>query len=180
MNAKLLENNFLYLPSFISPDEASNLAKEFFDMEKTGQCLYDPMCPNSSVLYNFLPFVRLLVKKNEEIGSILGEEVLPTYVFGRIYKHGAELLRHFDRDACEISLTLNLQQDASWPIWIRKPSGEPVSLNLMPGDAMMYFGITAEHWRDVFQGQSHTQIFLHYVRSYGDCSYAVFDRERRD
>jgi uncharacterized protein YceK len=46
---------------------------------------------------------------------------LPTYTYARVYTPGAILSRHTDRDACEISITLNLNQDTKWPIWIKKP-----------------------------------------------------------
>jgi Rps23 Pro-64 3,4-dihydroxylase Tpa1-like proline 4-hydroxylase len=93
-----------------------------------------------------------------------------------VYKNGSELLRHTDRDACEISLTLHLHGDSTWPIWIETPNGEQRSVDLNPGDAMIYLGRTAPHWRDRYEGEYYTQVFLHYVRSRGDCAYAYFDK----
>jgi Rps23 Pro-64 3,4-dihydroxylase Tpa1-like proline 4-hydroxylase len=41
---------------------------------------------------------------------------------------------------------------------------------------MIYLGKIAPHWRDSYGGEYYTQVFLHYVRSRGDCSYAYFDK----
>jgi len=105
---------------------------------------------------------------------------LPTYSYARIYKNGSVLTRHTDRDACEISLTLHLHGDQSWPIWIETPSGEEVKVDLKPGEAMLYLGKKAPHWRDEYGGEYYTQVFLHYVRSRGDCGYAYFDKQTED
>ena len=180
MNQQLVDNNYLYVSGFISAQEADSLAQEFFIAQQDGKLQLDPQCPSSPAICNLLPCVKLLVKKVPFVSELLGEDVLPTYTYGRIYPKGETLERHRDRDACEISLTLNLQQSGdSWPIWIQKPNGEEVSVNLNSGDAMMYLGCDADHWREEFKGQSCVQVFLHYVKANGSRSYAYFDRERR-
>lgn len=180
MNQQLVDNNYLYVSGFISAQEADSLAQEFFVAQQDGKLQLDSQCPSSPAIYNFLPCIKLLVKKVPFVSELLGEDVLPTYTYGRIYTSGETLERHRDRDACEISLTLNLQQSGElWPIWIQKPNGEEVSVNLNSGDAMMYLGCDADHWREEFKGQSCVQVFLHYVRANENRSYAFFDRERR-
>ena len=167
------------MPNFLTAQEADGLAQEFFVAQRDGKLNLDPQCPLSPSAYNLLGCVKLLVKKVPQVSDLCEEDVLPTYAYGRIYQHGETLHRHRDRDACEISLTVNLQKDeVDWPIWIQKPNGEEVSLNLNPGDAMMYLGCVADHWREPYQGQLQTQIFLHYVRANGPCSYAYFDKKR--
>jgi alkylated DNA repair dioxygenase AlkB len=102
--------------------------------------------------------------------------VLPTYTYAKIYAHGEVLKRHRDRPACEISITLNLKKNNEWPIWFQKPNGEEISLELNQGDAVMYLGEIADHWRNAYQGQEHAQLFLHYVRAEGSKYWAVFDQ----
>jgi hypothetical protein len=180
MNQQLVNNNYLHVPGFITAQEADNLAQEFFIAQRDGKLALDPQCPSSPAAYNLFPCVCLLVKKTSQVSKLCDEDVLPTYTYGRIYTPGEVLGRHRDRDACEVSLTLNLSQAGkSWPIWIQKPNGEEVSLTLNPGDAMMYFGCIADHWREKFEGESHVQLFLHYVLANGPRAYAFFDRERR-
>jgi len=176
MNNKLIENNYIVLPDFISKERSSDLSFEFLKHCKENNLEGDAQAPDSYSLYNYLPFLELLCEKTPEISSAIGEVVLPTYTYARVYKNGSELLRHTDRDACEISLTLHLHGDSTWPIWIETPNGEQRSVDLNPGDAMIYLGRIAPHWRDRYEGEYYTQVFLHYVRSRGDCAYAYFDK----
>ena len=179
MRQELEQNSYLHVPGFINPKEAEQLSNEFTVLKNIGICnLNDSQAPGSPSFYNFMPFVKLLVKKVPHISELVEEDVLPTYTYARIYSPNAVLSRHTDRGACEISVTLNLSQDAKWPIWIKKPSGEEVSLDLQPGDGMLYLGCTAEHWRDRFEGQEYSQMFLHYVRANGSKAGCFFDKVR--
>lgn len=180
MNSILEQNNYLYVPNFLNAQEADELAQAFFIAQRDGHLSLDSQCPSSPSIYNLMPCVKTLVKKVPQVSELCGEDVLPTYVYGRIYSKGEVLARHRDRDACEISLTVNLQKDEiDWPIWIQKPNGEEVSLILNVGDAMMYLGCIADHWREVYQGSIQTQVFFHYVRADGPKAYAFFDKEHR-
>jgi hypothetical protein len=178
MNQQLIDNNYLHIPNFISKEEANNLANELIEYSKLpgNLMINDPQAPNSLAMYNYLSFVKLLVKKIPNVSEILQEDVLPTYTYTRIYTHGEVLTRHRDRSACEISITLNLKKDTDWPIWFQKPNGEEISLELNQGDAVMYLGEIADHWRDAYQGQEHVQLFLHYVNAEGSKYWAVFDQ----
>lgn len=178
MNQKLLDNNYILIPNFISTYRAFQLGTEFRDYCEAQKLKGDEQAPNSHSKYNYLPFLELLCEKTQEISSIIEETVLPTYSYARVYLNGSILERHKDRDACEVSLTVHLDSDASWPIYIQTPSGEERSVILNPGDAMLYLGKVADHWRDQYSGKFYTQTFLHYVRSRGDCSYAYFDKTK--
>jgi hypothetical protein len=108
---------------------------------------------------------------------ITGLDLVPTYSYARIYKHGDILKRHKDRPSCEISTTLNLGGDP-WPIYIdgtgadnvideqrniikpNAPEGTKVLLEV--GDMLVYSGCELEHWREPFKGQVCGQVFLHY------------------
>ena len=180
MNQLLEQNNYLHVPNFLTPKEADELAQAFFIEQRNGTLRLDYQCPSSPAIYNLMPCVKMLVKKVSQVSDLCGHDVLPTYTYGRIYQKNEVLPRHRDRDACEISLTVNLQKDKTdWPIWIQKPNGEEVSLNLNPGDAMMYLGCVADHWREAYQGDMQTQAFFHYVIADGPRAYAYFDKERR-
>jgi len=180
VNAQLEQNNFLIVPNFISKEQAQLLQKEFKEFEQTGKYEIDKQAPNSPAVYNFKPFLELLCQKTLAVGELIEEPVLPTYTYARIYKNGEILARHRDRPACEISLTLHLDGDAEWSIGIQKPNGNEVELNLNPGDAMLYLGCVADHWRDKpFSGQNYSQVFLHYVRSRGPNDWACFDIQKR-
>jgi hypothetical protein len=176
MRLEIIQNNYLHVPGFIAPDIAVALSKEFKEHCIKFNLEGDPQAPNSHSMYDFMPFVRLLVEKIPEVSELLGEKVLPTYTYARVYKEGSELLRHRDRPACEISLTLNLSKDTDWPIYFQRPDGSETSIELEPGGAVMYLGCQADHWRNKFEGQECVQLFMHYVRSYGSKSWAYFDK----
>ena len=179
MQLQIIQNNYLHVPGFIKPDLAFVLSKDFKDHCAKFNLQGDPQAPNSHALYDFMPFLRLLVEKVPEVSELLGEKVLPTYTYARVYKEGSELLRHRDRPACEISLTLNLSKDKDWSIYFQRPDGSETSTELEPGDAVMYLGCQADHWRNKFEGQECVQLFMHYVRSYGSKSWAYFDKQQQ-
>lgn len=178
MNEIIKENNYLYIPNFISPERATELANKFIKCCKENNLEGDNQIPESHSVYNYIDFLELLCEKTPEVSKFLGETVLPTYTYARVYKNGATLDRHRDREACEISLTLHLSGDSEWPIFIQKPNGEEVQLDLSSGDAMMYRGDIADHWREKFEGREYVQVFMHYVRSRGENNWAFFDRDR--
>lgn len=176
MNNQLIENNYIIIPSFISSDKAIKLGNEFKNYCENLNLQGDTQVPQSYSAYNYISFLEILCSKTQEISSILGEPVLPTYAYSRIYFKDSVLKRHIDRPACEISLTVNLNGDKEWPIFIKTPNGEEKSVILNPGDAMMYLGITAQHWREHYEGEYYTQVFLHYVRSRGEYAEKYFDK----
>jgi hypothetical protein len=178
MNRQLIDNNYIHIPNFILPKEADYLANQLLDYSKMPNNIMekDSQVPNSLSIYNYLPFVKLLIQKIPEISKILEEDVLPTYTYSRIYTNKGILARHRDRPACEISLTLNLKKDKDWAIWFQRPDNTEVSLELNPGDAVMYLGELADHWRNEYEGNEHVQLFMHYVKTNGSKSWAVFDQ----
>jgi hypothetical protein len=176
MRLKIIQNNYLVVPGFIPATLACSLAEEFTEHCTKFNLQGDEPVPKSRAMCDFMPFVRLLVEKVPEVSELLGEKVLPTYSFARAYKEGADLIRHRDRPACEISLTLNLSKDKDWPIYFQKSDGSETSVELAAGDAVMYLGCQADHWRNKFTGQEYSQLFMHYVRAYGSKSWAYFDK----
>lgn len=178
MNLNLEKNNYIIIPNFISKERALEIGREFKIHCENVSPGGDVDVPTSECVYNFLPILELMCEKTHQISSILEEPVLPTYCYSRLYKNRNILHKHTDRDACEISLTLHLYGDKPWKIWIENPEGDPKSVSLEPGDAMMYLGITAPHWRDEYDGEYYCQSFIHYVRSRGDKLYTYFDKCR--
>jgi len=178
MKNYISQDNYLILKNFISLKRANEFAVNFQKHLNLTMSTGDNQVPKSQAFYNYLPALELLCEKTPEISEAIGEPVLPTYTYGRVYKNKATLLPHIDRGACEISVTLHLDSDANWPIFIETPQGKKVPVNLEKGDAMLYLGCTAKHWREEFDGNSYSQFFLHYVRSRGSNANLYFDRAR--
>lgn len=176
MNSELLKNNFLIIKNFIDPERAVNLYKEFKLCDEFYKFNGDPQAPNSASLYNYLPALELLCEKTKQVSDLIEETVLPTYTYARIYKENSVLTKHTDRGACEISLTVHLYGDKPWPIWVNSPEGDARCVILNYGDALIYLGCVAPHWRDEYVGKEYAQFFLHYVRSRGTFSKLYFDK----
>lgn len=175
MNKELVENNYIVIKNFIEAERAAALYKEFKQHCDNNDLSGDHQVEKSQVEHNYIRFLELLAEKTPEVSKKVERTVLPTYAYARIYGNGATLRRHTDRDACEISLTIHLDGDAKWSIFIEKPDGQPTEVNLEPGDALLYFGCEAPHWREEFTGSYYGQVFLHYVDSTGDKSHSFFD-----
>jgi len=111
-----------------------------------------------------------------------GMDLVPTYSYTRLYEKGNKLKRHKDRPSCEVSTTLHLGGD-EWPIFldpsgadfvidelkeIHKP-GAPkgIRVDLKVGDMLIYSGCELEHWREPFEGNICSQVFLHYNHANG-------------
>ena len=139
----------------------------------------DPQVPNSYSHYADLVMETLLLKVQEKMEKETNLKLVPTYSYARVYSKGNELVRHKDRPSCEISTTMNLGGDL-WPIYV-DPTGEDnvtyiteckvnikdganpgIKVELNPGDMLIYKGFELEHWREPFEGDICTQVFLHY------------------
>jgi hypothetical protein len=120
-----------------------------------------------TLMQMLLPFVEIQT----------GHKLFPTYSFGRIYAKGASLVRHTDRPSCEVSVSATIAQSgkASWPLNLVSLGGKMVAADLMPGDLLLYKGIELTHWREVFEGDTQLQLFLHYVRQDGPYAKYKFD-----
>ena len=137
----------------------------------------DQQIPNTYSCYGDFAMETLMMKVMPIMKKETGLDLVPTYSYARIYKHGDILKRHKDRPSCEISTTLNLGGDP-WPIFIdptgsdnvideyknihkpNAPKGERVDLEI--GDMLVYSGCELEHWREPFEGENCGQVFLHY------------------
>ena len=181
MRQELEQNNFLLVPNFISQERAQTLSKWLLTERDAGRLIDDPRHVYGlfgKTYQDAIPFLELLCEKRNEVSNLVEESVLPTYSYCLIYGSESQLIRHRDRPACEISLTVHLGGDTKWPIYIKKPSGKEVPFELNPGDAIVYLGCVAEHWREKFTGQYYSQVFLHYVRSNGPNAWAYFDKKQ--
>jgi len=137
----------------------------------------DEQVPDTPCRYADPLVESLLLKLQPRIEAECGLSLHPTYSYFRVYKHGDHLPRHSDRPSCEISVTLNLGQQAAapWAIWVQ-PGIEAIAVDLAPGDGMLYRGTEVPHWRDSFAGECIAQVFLHYVDQDGPCMEWKFDK----
>ena len=65
--------------------------------------------------------------------------------------------------------TFNLQDkkpDYNWPMFV-KNDNEEASVNLNPGDILIYKGCQLEHWREPYEGINQAQAFFHFNERQG-------------
>ena len=142
----------------------------------------DKQIPGAYSKYGDWVMDTLLMYMIPIMKAMTGLELIPTYTYTRLYEKGNILKRHKDRPSCEISTTLHLGGD-EWPIFldpsgadfvideyknIHKP-GAPkgIQVDLKIGDMLIYSGCELEHWREPFQGNVCSQVFLHYNHANG-------------
>ena len=144
----------------------------------------DPQVPGAYskyadwVMETLLQYMRPIMKKKT------GMDLIPTYSYTRVYEKGNILHRHKDRPSCEISTTLHLGGE-EWPIYldptgannilsgfetttvVKPGAAKGVRVDLKVGDMLIYSGCELEHWREPFQGNVCSQVFLHYNHAKG-------------
>jgi hypothetical protein len=141
----------------------------------------DPQVPNAfAVAHGEMACETLLETMWPVFEQVIGEELIPTYSYTRLYVNGNELEKHTDRPSCEVSATIQLGRSHhySWPIYMgdrRYDMGE--------GDGVLYSGCDVEHWRNKCDGPPgyySGQVFLHYVRANGPYAEHAGDKRWND
>ena len=143
---------------------------------------HDPQIPGCYSKYADWVMETLLMYVIPIMKAKTGLELIPTYSYTRLYEKGNILKRHKDRPSCEISTTLHLGGE-EWPIFLDPSGGDfviderkniikpgapkGVQVDLKIGDMLIYSGCELEHWREPFQGNVCSQVFLHYNHANG-------------
>lgn len=131
-----------------------------------------------------------------KLEKIIGRKLYNTYYYDRFYFAGQELVKHADRDACEISVSVHISTNIEecWPFKIKTVGGKERSLCLEPGDGLLYKGCERPHWRDPLPSRHkggilgrwkrrnddtyYHQIFFHYVLADGQRAHCANDTAR--
>lgn len=138
------------------------------------------------------PFARVFHKQLTKLMSyIVGEEVIPSYVYAGSYVDNADLKPHCDREQCEFSISFQVdyqpeqpEHRSPWGLFVRQPdwtndvleyhseefpaASEAEDRNpgvyLRSGDGLIYKGRELIHYRYPLQtGHQSTSLFFHYV-----------------
>jgi len=151
---KKINRNFYKLKN--NPELYSNIYDMTFGDKRSGF--------NSLNFYGDEFCETILEALHPKMEEFTGLELLPEYGFLRLYQKDDVLPYHNDRPSCEISTTLCVGYNGknNWPIWLENKKMEKISVNLEPGDMLVYKGCDLYHWRDKYDGENHLQAFLHY------------------
>ena len=178
------QNRYVYLSNVLSKDDCEKLTEYMFSMYDAGKLERDPQCPLSDSIYGSEIFDGILEKICGPLSAQLGVELLPAYTYARIYRPGEELVKHKDRESCEISGTMTLGFDPGsgiWPIFFGRDdddlAGTPFEIGV--GDLVMYHGNELNHWRPKYKGNWQVQVFFHYVDANGPHRDHAYDGRKK-
>ena len=151
--------------------------------------------PTSFSRYKYPSYHQVHKLIGKAIENILQIDLFPTYYYERCYWKNSVLVRHTDRPACEISISIQVSSNTKpWPIFFKKPNGEESSVTMNDGDGVIYKGIEIEHWRNRLDSKYnrfqryikklrkidddtyHHQVFFHYVKAQGNYVHHAYDR----
>lgn len=134
--------------------------------------------PTSQYFYYADPLIEVILQDTKEsIEKVIDKKLIPTYSYARVYQPGECLRPHTDRDACEVSVTISVASKGPIsPIYTHYEKNPVEAHVLNPGDAVIYKGCEALHWRDVLEkDQLVVQFMLHYVDENGSFAHLAKD-----
>lgn len=106
------------------------------------------------------------------VSRAIPEPIRPTYSYLGLYRPGAVLERHTDREECEYTLSLTIDarpsaaRDDAWPLCLELPDGRMVRSLLAPGDGLLFKGRDLPHYREALpQGRTSWSVFFHFIPS---------------
>jgi hypothetical protein len=143
--------------------------------------------------YHYAPLATLHWGMTPAVTELVGEPLLPTYAYFRLYREGDICKVHCDRHSCEhsLSLTLAYSDDRPWalevsPVRVDTPyqraddrfsaDEQPSGVAMEPGDAVLYQGVHHHHGRTTPNpNRWSAHAFLHWVARDGPYAEHAFD-----
>jgi hypothetical protein len=103
--------------------------------------------------------------------AVAGEPIKCSYPYFGAYRHGADLEKHTDREQCEWTASLLIDElprpegISDWSLFLELPTGVCTPMLMGIGDGSIYLGRKLPHYRDAFTGQLMICHFYHYVKA---------------
>ena len=107
------EQGFQLIKGYVTPYFAVYLRNYFTLRVQNDRLGGDAQAPNSHCVYGDPAFDMAMAMSTEDIGKIVGKNLIPQYTYARIYKNGSDLKIHSDRPECQYSVTLCLGGELS-------------------------------------------------------------------
>jgi hypothetical protein len=197
------EDGYATIRGLIPPEVAANLFKQVqIDLAAAGKTFAafaqsHPLSKHQTVDISghlYRPLTTFLWGLTPIIGELTGADLLPSYDYFRIYRKDDVCRVHSDRPSCEhaVSLTLAYSDGLPWPLQVgsRPVSAEGpcfddfgdepfTSVEMQPGDAVLYRGIDLRHGRtQPNPNRWSAHLFLFWVERGGKFERHAFDVER--
>lgn len=155
----------------ILPQAILNYLKVYYTILTANNKLHrDRQCPSSLALAGDPALDAVLEWIRPKVSRLVGFDLAPTYSYTRQYAKGETLVRHTDRAACEVSVTVAIQiPKGAKPsiIHLKPPNLSEARVEMFEGDGCIYAGTEVEHWREPFRTGGYIQLFLHFIAKPG-------------
>jgi hypothetical protein len=172
VNPELREKGYVPCKGLVEASLARVLYRTLLLHQWRGETFRDNHIPTAESISNVAATDALLLEIRPRIESVAGCALVPTYSYARLYFHDDSLIRHHDRSACEVSVSIHLGHDGGeGSLWFSPNNRVPMD----QGDGAIYLGHVTDHWRERFTGNTMAQIFLHYVIAGGSHAQDYFD-----
>lgn len=172
MNPTLREHGYIHAKGLLEPGLAQVFYKILLLKQWRGESFRDNHIPTAASVTNTAETDALLLDLRPKLEEMAGLRLVPTYSYARVYFYGDTMIRHHDRGACELSVSIHLGRDGGeGTLWFA-PNNK---VDMEPGDGAIYLGTETDHWRERFTGNTMGQIFLHYVVANGKYADCYFD-----
>lgn len=197
------QDGYATIRGLIAPEVATNLFKQVqIDLSAAGRSFKTfakshPLSKQQTVDISghfYRPLTTFLWGMTPIISELTGADLLPSYDYFRIY-HKDDICRvHSDRPSCEhsVSLTLVYSDDLPWPLEVGSTKvdaegpcfedfgDEPFSsVEMQPGDAVLYRGMDLRHGRTrPNPNRWSAHLFLFWVERGGKFAQHAFDEQR--
>lgn len=178
---ELVKVGWQFLSDIITVEEANGVRDIDFAAVKDTRPVYDTERGFCYTYYAPESTLFILKRLQPILENIIGEELIPTYWYSTIYFNHSYMKKHKDRNACEISVSLNIESNDDWGLQFIDFNNNKGNCFTSIGQAVVYLGPEVEHWRDpLVSGNEDTrymQAFFHYVRKNGKYSDYAYDKD---
>ena len=191
--SKYLQDKYVVLHRLLPPAQMRAMRRFYRQYVAQGFMPFGDDQVNRRYYQHNEPLAGFLHKTFAAVMSlVIGEEVIPSYVYAASYLENAVLDPHTDRPQCEFSMSLQIDylpepenQRSPWGLFVWQPdfaNGEPLSyfsqefpaesqeedknpaVYLASGDGLIYKGCELIHYRYALpEGHQSTSLFFHYV-----------------
>jgi len=198
-------DGYLFVRGLVGPEVVRGLAglirRDMGRPEVLAQITRQPSISNKRAYefysYHYAPVLGFHLGLTSRLSEITGRPLVPTYAYFRLYQGGDVCKVHADKPSCEhsVSLPLAYSDDRVWPFEIGRThyeypnatsmpiaddfGGESFStIDLSPGDAILYRGVTRRHGRVTANpNRWSAHLFMHWVDTEGPFKEWAFDKK---
>ena len=168
--AEMMMDGYARLGGLIHPYHIGALRRHYRCLLRQGAFNSGDNQSARRAVYHNEPVARFFLEQLAPVVSqMAGEALKPSYAYVITYRAGAELASHVDREQCEYTITLAVDQtpepsvEFAWPLYLETKQGR-ITVFQAIGDGLLFRGRELPHGRDrLAEGCTSTSILFHYV-----------------